>query len=140
MQTCNCCVHSCSPLRWRIPKSRQNSRSAQKRTLYSNLLQSIFSHKLFYLMVNRQYSGQDQMRALSLVWVRVASLRLCSAPLRVAEPVPARAGDGLGLSCLPACLSKPRSPGERLPLTVCLYSTYCQGNSWNKGKLRQKRQ
>lgn len=124
MQTCNCCVHSCSPSRWRFPKSRQNSRSAQKMMLYSNLLQRIFSHKVFYLTVNRQYSGQDQMRALSLVWVHMASLRLCSDMLLTqggrASPCPTWGWTWPLLPLLSAVLSN-QGPQEKdcLSLRVC---------------------
>lgn len=52
-----------------------------------------------------------------------------------------RAGEGW-ISSSPASwpshLCKHRSSAKGLPLSTCLYSTYCQRNNWNKSKWEQK--
>lgn len=91
--------------------------------LYSKLLQRIFSHKVFYRTVNGQYSGQDQMRALSLVWVHVASLQLCSDMLLSqggrASPCPTWGWTWPVLPLLSAVLSN-QGPQEKDCLSLCV--------------------
>ena len=127
MQTCNCCIHSCSPLRSGLPKCRQNSRSAKKMTLYSNLLQRIFYHKEFYHMVNRQDNILGSTRWghwpwSGSVWL-LSSPALTRSSLRVAEPSPSQAAERQSsLSLLPVgchvCLNQ--SPWEKDCLSLCV--------------------